>query len=290
MRKYPELLTPKEFYKVANYYVKGLLKPRLVVVMPKYDGSNILKFGDNFYTRNLGPLPRQWLDAIRSRFPELVRSRHNFYFELGGYKNCPAGYCGAWEGEWDYRVFDVYELKPPTEWVDELKAEGLKVVEWREYGTDLVKAVQEAITWLGEWGRKVEGMVVKIYGFAVEGNAARDPDIKKHIERNFIGLKIKWENKQQWGGLLEVLTGRAEVRVEEKVTVLPYDEVLTAVHRKIVELLQQGKKLEEISVNDLVPAVEEEAKKHNMAMPSKEVIRQAMREIKKKIRTGELQV
>jgi len=115
----------------------------VAVVQPKYDGSNILKYGDALYTRNLNPVPQQWASAIRSQFPEIMRSKYNFFFEFGGRLNARAGYVQCWSGDWDYRVIDVYEYQ--YRMLDALKQEGLRAVETVAEFTDVFSALEFAV-------------------------------------------------------------------------------------------------------------------------------------------------
>ncbi|NPA70763.1 MAG: hypothetical protein GXO26_08135 [Crenarchaeota archaeon] len=278
MRKYPELLNPKEFVKVIYSVLNNESRLDVIYVEPKYDGANILKFGDMLYTRNLNPIPDNLMKIIRERFPEILKSRYDFYFEFGGLKNSPAGFREGWEGDYDYRVFDIYTLEPLERYVDDLRRDDLKVVEYWTFN-DLRQAIDFAVKKLNELGRKVEGVIVKLYGFT---GSSRYPGLRRAYQRRFIGLKIKWENRNEWKLLLDALEGK---KIEEvKRDVLPDHEILNALRTAIMELTSKGRRIETISINNVWRYIEEECRKHNYELPNREKVRQMLKHVKRELK------
>jgi len=268
MKKYFDVIGPNEAYlltKVKRFDV--------VVVEPKYDGSNVLKFGDNLYTRNLNPLPPQWVQIIKTQFPEILRSRYDFYFEFGGTKNSPAGYVGGWRGDWDYVVLDYYEYRYP---LDELRAEGLRVVEVLAELDDVYKALEHAIKIVGtEEMKRFEGVVVKIYG--VEG------DDKKFKDR-VLFIKVKHDNVSKWTNSFTRLS-RGDVK-EEGLERAPDEEIRKELHKILTELVAKGVNISSVGLNEVWTPLQKELAKHgyNLEEGDKARVRQMLREVKREFK------
>jgi len=264
MRKYFDVIGPNEAQLITK-----IRRADVVVVQPKYDGSNVLKFGDNLYTRNLNPLPLQWVQIIKTQFPEILRSRHDFYFEFGGTKNSPAGYVGGWRGDWDYVVLDYYEYRYP---LDGLRAEGLRVVETLAEFSDIYKALDYAIKIVAtEEMRRFEGVVVKAYG--VEGD-------NKELKEGVIFAKVKHDNVGKWVLALKRLSG------EEGPEEVPAEEIRKEVHKILVEAMARGQRIGQIGVDNIWRQLADELAKHGYVLTpaDRERVKMILREVKRELK------
>jgi len=256
MRKYPDVLGAKEFFAELNR-IKGF---DLAVLEYKHDGSNILKFGDDLYTRNLYRPPEDWVNVIKSKFPVILRSKHNFYFEFGGWANAPAGYRESWRDEWDYVVIDDYDFRYP---LDHLRAEGLKVVDVIAEFNDPYKAVQKAIELLKS-AKQYEGIVVKLYG--VQG-----------YRYNVLFGKVKHDNVDKWVKMFK----REE---QEETEEAPPEEVRKEMHKILVErYLSKGLDVSRATLNDIWSALVAELAKHGYTLSNRELAKQILRELKREL-------
>jgi len=270
LKKYFDVMGANDFFKS----LRAVRKYDVIVIQPKYDGSNILKFNDMLYTRNLNPVPSQWANVIKSMFPEILRSKYNFYFEFGGKNNAPAGYKDCWQGDWDYRVFDFYEYRYP---LDDLRSEGLKVVETIGEFTDVIKAVETAVRLLKtpEYLR-FEGIVVKIYGVEWDRKGKRPFNV-------LIG-KVKHDNVNSWTLFLESEKGLEEKKEEFEI---PAEEIRQHIHKILVEkFLAKGKDINLVGIDSIWSDLEKELAKHGykLLVIHKEAVRNMLREIKKELR------
>jgi len=269
MKKYFDVMGAEDFFKA----LRSVKKFGTVVLQPKYDGSNILKFGDTLYTRYLNPVPPQWANVIRSKFPEILRSKHDFYFEFGGWSNSPAGYKDCWGDEWDYRVFDFYEYRYP---LDELRQEGLRVVETIAEFSDVIKAVETAVRLLNtpEY-RRFEGIVVKVYGI--------EWDVKGRRPFSVLFGKVKHDNVSHW--MLFLRSEKGELK--EKSMEIPVEEIRQHVHKILVEkFLSKGRDISLIGIDAIWGDLERELAKHGYVLTAihKETVRNVLREIKRMLR------
>jgi len=265
MQKYFDVMNANDFFKA----LKWIKKFDIVVLQPKYDGSNILKFGDSLYTRNLNPVPTQWYNIIKSKFPEILKSKYNFYFEFGGKLNAPAGYKDCWSDDWDYRVFDFYEYRYP---LDDLKREGLRVVETIGEYTDVVKAIETAVRVLStpEY-RKFEGIVVKVYGVGWQEKNKRPFSV--------LFGKVKHDNVGSWVAFLENMEGS-----EKEKTEIPIEEIRHHLHKILVEkFLTKGKDVSLVSLDAVWNDLDKELSKHGykLTIVHKETVRTVLKELKR---------
>jgi len=266
VRKYFDVIGPNETSLLAK-----VKKFDIVVVQPKYDGSNILKYGDALYTRNLNPVPPQWESVIRVRFPEVVKSGYNFYFEFGGRLNAPAGYTECWNNDWDYRILDTYDYKYTM--LDSLKQEGLKVVETIAEFTDIFSAIEFAIRELNKW-RHCEGLVVKAYGVVGDDRKLKD---------GVLFIKVKHDNYSKWATAMSRLA-KGEVAEEEPESA-PDEEIRKELHKILTEMKARGIDVKRIGINEVWPQLQKELQKHGYQLDEgeKERVRQILRELKKQI-------
>jgi len=268
MKKYFDVTNATEFFKA----LKWVKKFDIVVLQPKYDGSNILKFGDSLYTRNLNPAPTQWYNIIKSKFPEILKSKYNFYFEFGGRSNAPAGYKDCWSDDWDYRVFDFYEYRYP---LDELKREGLKVVETIGEYTDIIKATESAVRLLGTLEyRRFEGIVVKVYG--IEWN------VKNRRPFTVLFGKVKHDNVGEWMAFLENATGSEKEKIE-----IPVEEIRQHVHKILVEkFLSRGRDISLVGVDSIWSDLEKELAKHGyrLTIVHKTTVKSVLKDVKRMLK------
>jgi len=246
-RKYIRVLVPRKFFNIIR---QRELKPGSIdvaVIQIKYDGSNILKIGGQLYTRHLNPVPKEWRRIITSRFPEILRSKHDFYFEFGGKYNAPAGYRDMWESDWDYRVIEMYDYRYPFN-----VEPGLRIVEtlyesW-DVGTyeDVIDILRRAINELERLGGTYEGVVVKFY-----------------TDRKLFAGKVKWENIEEWKYIL----GNTEV-IEDNIFLVreqsaPAGEIRQHIHKILVEkYLSKGLNIENVGVGDIWSELVEELRSH----------------------------
>jgi len=266
MKKYFDVIGPNEVD-----LLRRVRRIETIVIQPKYDGSNVLKYGNALYTRNLNPVPPQWEQVIRTQFREIVNSSYDFYFEFGGYNNAPAGYRDSWHGEWDYRVLDAYGYRYHL--LEKMRQEGLKVVETIAEFDDIYKALEFAIRIINtEEMKKFEGVVVKAYG--VEGS-------DRKLEDGVLFVKVKHENVSKWANVLSKLT-RGEY-VEEEVERAPNEEIRKELHKILTELKAKGIDIKRIGVNEVWPQLQKELQKHGYRLDEgdKERVRQLLRELKR---------
>jgi len=247
LRKYVKVLVP---IKIINVIRRGELKPNeisVAVMQIKYDGSNILKIGKELYTRHLNPVPLKWRQIISSRFPEIISSRHNFYFEFGGKCNAPAGYTDMWEDEWDYRVIDMYDYRYPLTIEPSLKVVETLHEAW-DIGTyeDVVDFLRKAVYELERLGTRYEGVVVKFY-----------------TPRKLFAAKVKWGNIDEWKEILssiETIENRVFILSRESI---PASEIRQHIHKILVEkYLSRGIDIAGVSVGDIWKELEKELGSH----------------------------
>lgn len=258
MKKYPDVLNASEFAAVVKD------KPGLTfTVQPKCDGSNVLKFGDSLYTRNLLPLKQanpKLYSIFTSQYPEILQCKHDFFFELGGRANSPAGYRDSWDSDYDYRVFDAYSLSLSAfkRIVSECK---LKAVEILYEGQSLSEAIMTAVRFVNSH-QEFEGAVIKAYW---------------HDSMIAVG-KVKRNNVKHW---VDLAQGKA---IEEKGEGVPLDELRAWTHKAFLEL-SATKDPKSITTNDVWPYVKQEIVKHGYDLHGekwyREVVRQMLREIKR---------
>jgi len=240
MRKYFDVIGPAEYRRYKP--LDRVKKIDIAVVQLKKDGSNLLKFGDNYLTRSLAQALPQWREVIKSHFPEIERSRYDFYFEFGGTRNSPAGFTKCWDREWDYRVLDYYTYRYP---LDELEREGLKIIETiKEFG-DILTALEFAIKELHNWSH-CEGLVVKAYGVQGDHEILRD---------GVLFFKVKHDNVGKW---LQLLTASGGEEFERA----PSEEIRKEVQKIVVEEIARGRRLEQIDLNSIWGRLEMELAKH----------------------------
>jgi len=270
MRKYPEVLGPKDFFNELRLVKKF----DVAVLQYKHDGSNLLKFGGPssgqpckvaLYTRNLHEPPKQWIDIICSMFPEIPLSKYSFYLEFGGEANAPAGYRGSWRAKWDYVVIDDYDFRYP---LDHLRAEGLRVVDTIAELSDAYKAVQQAIELLKS-AKQYEGIVVKLYG--VVGTRS-----------NVLFGKVKHDNVDKW---VKMFKHEEQEETEEA----PPEEVRKEMHKILVErYISKGIDVSKATLNDIWSILVAELAKHGYTLSNRELAKQILRELKRELsRQGE---
>jgi len=262
MGKRYEVLGPSE-------YRRCCLKTRIekidvAVVELKHDGTLVFKNGNVFSTKN-APLLPQWEQVVRSRFPEIVRSGRNIIFELGGERNAPAGYTRCWKNmEWDYRVLDYYDsFRYP---LDELRDEGLKVVEVIREFSDFYSALEFALREVHNW-KDCEGLVVKAYGL-------------QNFPDKALFVKVKHDNVGKW---FQILSGSEKEEFEKA----PYEEIRKEVQKIVVEELARGRRVEQIDLNSIWSRLEAELAKHGYKLDfqsDRQRVRQALMEVKKELR------
>jgi len=265
MKKYFDVIGPNEVSLLAK-----VKKFDIVIVQPKYDGSNVLKYGDTFYTRNLNPIPVQWEHIVRTHFPEIVKSGYNFYFEFGGRNNSPAGYRMCWSGDWDYRVLDDYEYR--YHMLEKFKQEGLRVVETLAEFSDIHKAFEYALKIVNtEEMKRCEGTVVKIYG--VEGG---DRGLKDGV----LFAKVKHDNVGKWMLALKRLSG------EEELEEAPAEEIRKEIHKILVEAMTRGQKIEQIGVDHIWRQLVDELAKHGYALTpaDRDRVKMILKEVKRELK------
>lgn len=246
-RKYIKVLVPRKLFNVIRQRELKLESINVAVIQIKYDGSNILKIGKQLYTRHLNPVPREWRRIITSRFPEILRSKHNFYFEFGGKYNAPAGYREMWETDWDYRVIEMYDYRYPLN-----VEQGLRIVEtlyelW-DIGSfeDVIDILRKAVNELERLGSTYEGVVVKFY-----------------TNKKLFAGKVKWENIEEWRYILD----NTEV-VEDNIFFIkehsaPAREIRQHIHKILVEeYLSKGLDIEKVGVGDIWNELVEELRSH----------------------------
>jgi len=273
IRRYFDIVGPNEFFKT----VKFIKKYDIVILQPKYDGSNILKYNNSLYTRHLNPVPPQWIDIITTRFPEIIKSKYNFYFEFGGKKLAPAGYTGSWQDDYDYRVFDFYEYRYP---LDELRNDNLRVVETIREFNDIIKALEEAIQLL----RKpeflnFEGIVVKMYG--VEWNR------KGRTSLNIFYAKVKHSNLEQW----TLFLGNQEASNDYSMKI-PTEEIRHHIYKLLIEnFVSKGKDINTANVESIWNDLEKELAKHGykLTVVHRETVRNILRDVKRTLRKQKLE-
>jgi len=238
-----------------------------VVVQVKHDGSNILKIGSDYFTRNLNPIPPNWKSVIDSMFPEIKNSKYDFYFELGGENNAPAGFTKCWRGAWDYRVLDAYPYRYP---LDFLRDEGLKLAEVLREFSDFYAALEYALRELPNW-RHCEGLVVKAYGIRADVRELRD---------GVLFAKVKHDNYKKW---FQVLGGAEQ---EQAAEAPPDEEVRKELHKILSEMIARGIDVSRIGVNEVWKQLEAELGKHGYALAAsdRERVRQLLREVKRALK------
>lgn len=261
MHTYPNVLDAREFAEVKTQDTP------LYVVQPKYDGSNVLKFGDALYTRNLHPLDRaspKFAEIIRNKFKEILQCKYDFYFEFGGKKYAQAGYRDSWNFDEDYRVFDAYDLT--YEGFRRIVSEcGLRAVETLYVGPDLKEAIRVAVEFVKS-NPNFEGAVIKAYA-------------PKLIA---VG-KVKRANLDDWVSLMQ---GRLKEKVSREA---PTDEIRAWVHKAFLEL-SASKDPKTITANDVWQYVQKEIRQHGYDMsPTAErryraIVKQTLEEVKRKMR------
>jgi len=270
VKKYFDLMGAEDFFST----LRSVKRYSTVVLQPKYDGSNVLKFGDSLYTRNLNRVPVQWLEVIRTKFPEILRSRYDFYFEFGGKVNAPAGFKDCWDDDWDYRVFDFYEYRYP---LDDLRKEGLKVVETIAELSDVIKAVETAVRLLkSPEYRRFEGIVVKVYGVEWVARGRRPFSV--------LFGKVKHDNVDKWIAFLESAERPEEERAKLEI---PAEEIRQHVHKILVEkFLSKGKDIGTIGIDAIWRDLEVELAKHGytLTVVHKETVRNVLREVKRMLK------
>lgn len=270
MIKYPSMYTPKQFTSILSKVPE--LLDETAYIQPKYDGSNITCLAQSCLTRNLNPLPPQFREGLKralgDRYGALMNlsMRYQVFLELGGERNSPAGYSDPWEGEWDYRVFDLYAgqfLRP--EKVEKILSEyGLKYV---GFTTAKVEDVVDGWTkMLSQQYKVYEGFVVKVY-------PSMDvlKKIPHHSQRNVVIVKFKHE----YTGTHTVRRKKKKKKgVEgrgEKLEPLPKSEIMAAINRAHLQL---GDDIydKRRAMPLIFKLVREEAEKHGYAVPRAGVV------------------
>ena len=192
MIKYPEIYTPNILASIITR-IPDILD-LTGYIQPKYDGSNITCFSGTCATRFLNPLPKYYLDGLRTALKDgnnklmNLSYKYQVFLELGGRKNSPAGYVNPWSGDWDYRVIDLFigRFLEPVKISEILSEYNLKYV-----GFEVAKVGYVVNNWrriLSERYAVFEGFVLKIFP---EGKILRR--LKDHIQRNVIMVKFKHE-------------------------------------------------------------------------------------------------
>jgi len=264
MIKYPSLLTVKEFAELARK-VPELLDLE-AYVEPKYDGSNITVFDGSFATRNLNPLPPQFEQGLRialgDRLGALIElsKRYQVFLELGGRRNAPAGYADPWEGEWDYRVLDLYagRFLAPDRVAEICEGYGLKFV-----GYTVARVADVLENWwkmLRERYAAFEGFVLKI--FPPPEIARRVP----HLRHNMIAAKFKHEYLGQRIATSKRRGKEGRESGERGLPPLPESEIMAAINRAHLVLgddIRDPRKAMPL----IFRLAKEEAEKHGCAVP-----------------------
>ena len=250
MIRYPNILTPRELNSLINRF-PDLLDIN-TYIEPKYDGSNITIYNGQIKTRNLNEVPGFFHNGLRTslgnRYEELLKlsKRYQVFLELGGTRNSPVGYTIPWSGEWDYRVFDLYDgerfLEPPE--IEEILTRyGLKFVGY-EKGPRLGEVVRFWKNLLREKYSVYEGFVVKMF--------PPEELVKKlGLTSNFVGVKFKHE----------YLRPRQRKRVLEDSEILG---VINKVHLMVGNDIRDVRKVMPI----IVELVRKESEKHKSVPPS----------------------
>ena len=264
--KYPSLLTLRELERVLPL----IPDDTVFIVEEKWDGSNITVYKGVFYTRNLHEitekvgglyrglqsLPRDHVEAMIS-----LSDRYQLFFELGGEKNSPAGYKEPWEGEWDYRVFDIY---------DHLEKRFLEVEEMlrltRQYRLKTIEHLIKApLNYVLENKEKLLREDYKVY----EGYVAKtyDQELLRRLEEKY---PLSMRNKGLFGFKVkhEELARKPDI----------YTEIMGAINKAHADM---GDQLLEKPLNEIVEVVkkyvEEEARKHGFQVPGKKKIKHAVK-------------
>ena len=262
--KYPSLYTVKEFIDLIRK-IPELLDMN-AYVEPKYDGSNITVVDGEFRTRNLNPLPKNFMEGTRialgNKYSALIElsKKCQVFFELGGIKNAPAGYTDSWESNWDYRIFDLILgsnfLHP--EKVEELCSRyGLKFV-----GYEIIPVRTIVEEWQKHLSRykSYEGFVVKIFP-----SQSILKKIPYHRQYNVVVAKIKHEYLGVKVAQVKKKPKEKKIKVEEEPE-LPLSEVMGAInkaHLQLGEEIFDKKKAMPL----IFKLVKEEAEKHKFKPP-----------------------
>ncbi len=237
-------------------------------VQPKYDGSNITCHAGACLTRNHSPLPPEFTQGLRKALGEdyktlmKLSNRYQVFLELGGTKNSPAGYADGWDGEWDYRVFDLFAgtfLQPPR--VEEILDDyGLKYV-----GHTTMTVAEVADNWkrlLSEDYSHVEGFVLKV--FVPKHIAEKLAPKARHAKYGVILVKFKHEYA---GAPRPKAKKKHEKRVEKpRGEPLPDSEIMGAINKAHLQLgdgIHDRKKAMPL----IFKIVKEEAEKHGNTVP-----------------------
>jgi len=265
LNKYPNIYTVEEFEAIVRR-VSELLELD-AYIEPKYDGSNITVVEGTFYTRNLNPLPKNFEEEVRralgEKYDALVGlgKRFQIFFELGGTKNSPAGFVDAWDGDWDYRVFDLMlgsQFLPPKEVKAVCEEYGLKFVGFKIVS---VREVLESWKDLLLRYQSYEGFVLKIFP-----PLSVLKKIPHHRQYNAVLVKFKHEYVGEVRGVIVKKREKEGKVVVVRKPPLVKSEIMGAINKAHLELgdaIFDKKK----AVPLIFRRVKEEADKHGCTVP-----------------------
>ena len=160
-----------------------------------------------------------------------LSKKYQVFFELGGVRNSPAGFIDAWEGDWDYRVFDLMlgsRFLLPEEVEAICKEYGLKFVGFRIVS---VREVVESWKDLLVRYRGYEGFVLKIFP-----PISVLEKIPHHRQYNAVLVKFKHEYVS---GVRRVIVGRRDREgkiVSVRKPPLVKSEIMGAINKAHLEL------------------------------------------------------
>jgi len=280
LKKYPNIYTVEEFEAIVK--IISELLDLDAYIEPKYDGSNVTVVEGAFYTRNLNPLPKNFEESVRRALGEkycaLVKlsKKYQVFFELGGAKNSPAGFTDAWNGDWDYRIFDLMlgsQFLLPEKVEKLCKEYGLKFVGFKVVS---VREVLESWKDLLLKYQCYEGFVLKIFP-----PLSVLKKIPHHRQYNAVLVKFKHEYVGEVRGIIVRKKKEKGKVVAVRKPPLVKSEIMGAINKAHLELgdaIFDKKK----AVPLIFRKVKEEAVKHNCAVPkASQILRYYMEYINK---------